>query len=136
MFRRLAICCVVRDEDRRARILFVGCFGQRNLRRRRLSRRLPHADCRVETDNGIEGWDEATQGRPGNTYETLEIMEIMVRNYFAPALVSLDLEQTGSAMNQLHAIRFGHPITKEGVEIALFDSRAKNFQLPLYRLLG
>ena len=25
---------------------------------------------RVETDNGIEGWGEATQGRPGNTYET------------------------------------------------------------------
>ena len=32
---------------------------------------------RVETENGIEGWGEATQGRPGNTYETLETMEIM-----------------------------------------------------------
>ena len=27
---------------------------------------------RVETETGIEGWGEATQGRPGNTYETLE----------------------------------------------------------------
>ena len=25
---------------------------------------------RVEAENGIEGWGEATQGRPGNTYET------------------------------------------------------------------
>ena len=30
---------------------------------------------RVETENGIEGWGEATQGRPGNTYETLETMD-------------------------------------------------------------
>ncbi len=91
---------------------------------------------RVETDNGIEGWGEATQGRPGNTYETLETMEIMVRNYFAPALVGLDLEQTGSVIDKLHAIRVGHPIAKAGVEIALFYALAKNFQVPLYRLLG
>ena len=45
---------------------------------------------RVETDNGIEGWGEATQGRPGNTYETLETMEIMVRKYFGPALIGMD----------------------------------------------
>ncbi len=32
---------------------------------------------RVEMENGIEGWGEGTQGRPGNTYETLETMEIM-----------------------------------------------------------
>src|SRR5687768_10370162 len=42
---------------------------------------------RVETENGIEGWGEATQGRPGNTYETLETMEIMAQKYFAPALI-------------------------------------------------
>ncbi len=46
---------------------------------------------RVETENGIEGWGEATQGRPGNTYETLETMEIMAQKYFAPALIGMDL---------------------------------------------
>lgn len=91
---------------------------------------------RVETDSGIEGWGEATQGRPGNTYETLETMDVMVRKYFAPALVGLDLEQTGSVMNKLHAIRFGHPITKAGLEIALYDALAKFYKVPLYRLLG
>lgn len=91
---------------------------------------------RVETDNGIEGWGEATQGRPGNTYETLETMAIMVRRYFAPALVGLDLEATGSVLNQLHAVRHGHPITKAGLEIALYDALAKFYKLPLYRLLG
>lgn len=91
---------------------------------------------RVETDNGIEGWGEATQGRPGNTYETLETMDIMVRKYFAPVLVGMDLEETGSVINKLHAIRFGHPITKAGIEIALYDALAKFYNVPVYRLLG
>jgi len=91
---------------------------------------------RVETDNGIEGWGEATQGRPGNTYETLETMAIMVRQYFAPALIGMDLEETGAVINKLQAVRYGHPITKAGLEIALYDALAKFYKLPLYRLLG
>jgi len=77
---------------------------------------------RMETDNGIEGWGEATQGRPGNTYETLETMEIMIRRYFGPALVGMDLEETGSVLQTLHQIRSGYPLTKAAVETALFDA--------------
>lgn len=91
---------------------------------------------RVETDNGIEGWGEATQGRPGNTYETMETMDVMVRRYFAPALIGLDLEDTGMVMEKLHGVRSGHPIAKAGVEIALYDTLGKFYRLPLYRLLG
>ena len=91
---------------------------------------------RVETDNGIEGWGEATQGRPGNTYETLETMQIMVRRYFAPALLGTDLEETGAVINKLQGVRYGHPITKAGLEIAIYDALAKFYNLPLYRLLG
>lgn len=91
---------------------------------------------RVVTDNGIEGWGEATQGRPGNTYETLETMEIMVRKYFAPGLIGLDLDATGGVISKLQSIRYGHPIAKAGIEIALYDALAKSYKLPLYRLLG
>jgi muconate cycloisomerase len=91
---------------------------------------------RVETENGIEGWGEATQGRPGNTYETLETMEILVRNYFAPALIGLDLEETGSVLQRLHRVRSGHPLTKAAVETALLDVVGKSYKVPLYRLLG
>lgn len=91
---------------------------------------------RVETDRGIEGWGEATQGRPGNTYETLETMDIMVRNYFAPALIGMDLEETGLVITKLHGLRYGHPITKAALEIALYDALAKLYNVPLYRLLG
>ncbi len=91
---------------------------------------------RVETENGIEGWGEATQGRPGNTYETLETMAIMADKYFAPALIGMDLEQTGSVVSALHRVRYGHPITKAAMEIALFDALGKLYSLPLCRLLG
>ena len=91
---------------------------------------------RVETDNGIQGWGEATQGRPGNTYETLETMDIMVRKYFAPALIGSDLEMTGAVVAKLHGTRRGHPITKAGVETAIYDAVAKFCGVPLYRLLG
>src|SRR5262249_33654916 len=91
---------------------------------------------RVETEDGIEGWGEATQGRPGNTYETLETMEIMVRRYFGPALIGMDLEGTGSVLQTLHQIRSGHPLTKAALEIALFDALGKWYRVPLYRFLG
>ncbi len=69
---------------------------------------------------GFDGWGEATQGRPGNTYETLETMDIMVRNYFAPVLVGLDLEDTGTVIAKYHAARYGHPIAKSGGEMTGF----------------
>jgi muconate cycloisomerase len=91
---------------------------------------------RVETADGLEGWGEATQGRPGNTYETLETMEIMVRNYFAPALVGGDLEETGALLERLHQVRSGHPLAKAALETALYDALGKWYKVPLYRLLG
>ncbi|MGH7854153.1 MAG: mandelate racemase/muconate lactonizing enzyme family protein [Candidatus Binatia bacterium] len=91
---------------------------------------------RVVTENGIEGWGEATQGRPGNTYETLETMEIMAQKYFAPALIGMDLEETGSVLSALHRVRYGHPITKAAIEIALFDALGRLYRLPLCRLFG
>jgi muconate cycloisomerase len=91
---------------------------------------------RVEIENGVEGWGEATQGRPGNTYETLETMEIMARKYFAPALIGMDLEDTGAVISTLHGVRYGHPITKAAMEIALFDAVGKLFKVPLCRFFG
>ncbi len=91
---------------------------------------------RVETGDGIEGWGEATQGRPGNTYETLETMEIMVQKYFGPALVGMDLEDTGAVLEKLHSTRYGHPLTKAAVETAIYDALGKRYQAPLYRFFG
>lgn len=91
---------------------------------------------RLEAENDVEGWGEATQGRPGNTYETLETMEIMVRRYFAPALVGMDLADTGGVLQRLHHVRLGHPLTKAAVETAIFDALGKHFGVPAYRFFG
>jgi len=91
---------------------------------------------RVEAGDGIEGWGEATQGRPGNTYETLETMEIMVQKYFGPALVGMDLDDTGAVLATLHRTRYGHPLTKAAVETAVYDALGKHYQAPLYRFFG
>lgn len=91
---------------------------------------------RVEAENGIEGWGEATQGRPGNTYETLETMQIMAQKYFAPALTGMDLGDTGAVVSKLHGVRYGHPITKAAIETALLDTLGKIYHVPLCRFFG
>jgi muconate cycloisomerase len=91
---------------------------------------------RVEAEGGIEGWGEATQGRPGNTYETLETMTVMVRNYFAPALNGMDLEEIGAVVQSLQQIRYGNPLSKAAVETALYDALARYYRIPLCFMLG
>lgn len=91
---------------------------------------------RLEAEGGVEGWGEATQGRPGNTYETLETMEIMVRKYFAPALLGMELGDTGSVLRRLHQVRFGHPLTKAAMETALFDALGRHFGIPVCRFFA
>src|SRR5262245_1228456 len=98
-------------------------------------------DCRslivcVRMENGVEGWGEGTQGRPGNTYETLETMEIMTQKYFAPALVGMNLEESGAVLQALHRVRSGHPITKAAIETALFDALGKIYRIPLCSFFG
>jgi L-alanine-DL-glutamate epimerase-like enolase superfamily enzyme len=60
----------------------------------------------------------------------------MVRKYFEPALIGMDLEETGLVLQTLHQIRYGHPLTKAALETALFDALGKLYRVPLYRLLG
>ena len=64
---------------------------------------------RVETDNGIEGWGEATQGRPGNTYETLGNHGDHGAALFRAGADRYGLEETGAVINQLHdSLRSSH----------------------------
>jgi L-alanine-DL-glutamate epimerase-like enolase superfamily enzyme len=64
---------------------------------------------RVQTENGIEGWGEGTQGRPGNTYETLETMEIMTQKYFAPALIGMILKKPAPCSTNFRACAMATP---------------------------
>ena len=48
----------------------------------------------------------------------------------------MDLEITGAVVARLQRVRYGHPITKAGIETAIYDAVAKSCGVPLYRLLG
>ncbi len=63
-------------------------------------------------------------------------MEIMVQKYFGPALVGMDLDNTGAVLETLHCTRSGHPLTKAAVETAVYDALGKRYQVPLYRFFG
>jgi muconate cycloisomerase len=63
-------------------------------------------------------------------------MELMAQKYFAPALIGMNLAEPGTIIRKLHGVRYGHPITKAAIEIALFDALAKSYRLPLCSLLG
>ena len=91
---------------------------------------------RLEAEDGIEGWGEATQGRPANTYETLETMDIMVRRYFAPAITGMELEDNAAVVQKLRGVRYGHPSAKAAIETAVLDALGKLHRVPLCRLLG
>jgi len=59
-----------------------------------------------------------------------------VRSYFAPALIGMNLEETGAVLGKLRAARSGHPMAKAALETALYDALARFYHVPLYRLLG
>ena len=92
---------------------------------------------RVETENGIEGWGEATQGRPGNTYETLETMEIMAQKYFAPALIGMDLgrNRAGRQQTSRSSLRPSDHQSRHR-NSALRRCWEKLYRLPLCRFFG
>ena len=64
------------------------------------------------------------------------ILGTMAQKYFAPALLGLDLEETGVVISKLHSVRYGHPITKAAIEIAIFDALGKAYRVPLCRFFG
>jgi len=63
-------------------------------------------------------------------------MQLRKPKYFAPALMGMDLEETGAVLNKLQRVRHGHPITKAAIETALFDALGKKFKVPVCRFFG
>lgn len=60
----------------------------------------------------------------------------MVRRDSAPALIGLDLDETGAMINKLPDMRYRHPVTEAKVEIVFYHALARFYQLALFRLQG
>lgn len=97
---------------------------------------------RVETDDGLVGWGEATPlpdwggsaGRRGG--ETQATVVAIVRDVLAPLLVGRDPTAVTAARAVMDRAVIGHSYAKCAVDIALHDVWGKSVGLPVYRLLG
>lgn len=97
---------------------------------------------RLRTDDGAEGWGEATAlpqwgGMGGRYYgETVQSVTHVVHDLLARAVLGADPNTPRALMDRLDTIIIGHPYAKAMVESALQDIRGKLCGQPLYNLLG
>jgi muconate cycloisomerase len=100
----------------------------------------PHAISRyvivkIETDEGITGWGEATVVSLWSG-ETQGGATALMRDYFAPLLIGRDPADIESLAAAMDAAALENHFTKAAVEMALFDLSGKAQNKPVYELLG
>jgi muconate cycloisomerase len=101
-----------------------------------------HAIVRVDTDEGISGWGEAsaiaTWGGPHMRYygETPETVRHIVHDYLIPALIDTDPRDIALAHARMDKVVKGHPYAKAAVDVACYDIAGKAAGVPVSTLLG
>ncbi len=92
---------------------------------------------RILTQEGLEGIGEVTlPGGPWWTGDTILGARYIIEHYFIPRLIGKDPFRIHYLMEQLDRVAYNNNPAKAGVEMALFDLKAKALQVPLYELLG
>ncbi|NWF68200.1 MAG: o-succinylbenzoate synthase [Chloroflexi bacterium] len=80
----------------------------------------------VETSEGVIGWGESSlEIRPGYSYETMGSGLHILREFLVPALLGQTISDP-TAVPTLLAETRGHPLTKAGLEAAVWDAWAKS----------
>lgn len=82
---------------------------------------LEHVLVFVRTDTGVTGVAEAP-ARPTIYGETPESIEVIIREYLAPALLGLELDDTESMQQALGMVANNHT-AKGALDMALFEAR-------------
>ncbi len=97
-----------------------------------VTRRRRAVIVRVEED-GFVGWGEAPADyKPIYSYETAETAFYIIREFLAEHAISS--EGPEDFLERVNFVR-GHQMAKAGVEMALWDLKAKKNGMPLWRLL-
>jgi muconate cycloisomerase len=92
---------------------------------------------RIECDDGIVGWGEATTiGGLSYGEESPESIKTNIDTYFAPLLAGMDASQVAKAMAKLRKTIQGNRFAKCAIETALLDAQARRLNVPLSELLG
>jgi o-succinylbenzoate synthase len=77
------------------------------------------------TDDGIVGWGESpTEINPGYSYETNGTAMHILREFLVPALLGKTIQDATEVPGLLSEVR-GHPLSKHGIESAVWDALAK-----------
>jgi L-alanine-DL-glutamate epimerase-like enolase superfamily enzyme len=95
----------------------------------------PFLVLRVHTDEGITGLGEVSC-TPVWSGEDSTTASHIINSFLEPALVGEDPRDIERLTHKMRRAVAGHPFTKSGLEIALWDILGKAAGLPIYRLLG
>lgn len=95
---------------------------------------------KITADDGTVGWGQSLPV-PKWSYETPETTLIVLRKYFAPALIGrdpLDIEGAQAALNRALApsLTIGMPISRSGLDVALHDLAGKLLGKSLAEMWG
>ena len=92
---------------------------------------------KVASDDGVIGYGEAHPGRSPGAIVSL------IQNTLAPMLTGLSVHDTNSVWTRVnrmqlssHGLGAGAALALSGIDMALWDLRAKSLGIPLYSLLG
>ncbi|MEA3490544.1 MAG: dipeptide epimerase [Campylobacterota bacterium] len=88
----------------------------------------------IHTDSETKGYGEGAP-TPVITGETMGTMQAVI-DYLSPFIVGREIEDFDSLIDIVEYRILKNTTAKSALEIALYDLKAKNQNLPLYRMLG
>ncbi len=95
----------------------------------------PFVILRVHTDEGLTGLGEVSCTPVWSGEDSTTAVHI-IRDFLEPAIVGEDARDVERLTSKMRRAVAGHPFTKSGVEIALWDILGKSCGLSVSRLLG
>lgn len=100
-----------------------------------LRERSSNSIVKIETDDGIQGFGEATFA-PFFAGETQDSVKGVVEKFLAPALRGKDPTNILELVDEMSRTIADNPFAKAAVEMALWDIKGKGLGVPVYSLLG
>jgi L-alanine-DL-glutamate epimerase-like enolase superfamily enzyme len=95
----------------------------------------PFLILKVHTDEGLIGIGEVSATPVWSGEDSVTAAHV-ISNFLEPALTGEDARDIERLTMKMRRAVAGHPFTKSGLEIALWDILGKAAGLPVYRLLG
>jgi muconate cycloisomerase len=95
----------------------------------------PFVILRVHTDEGLIGLGEVSCTPVWSGEDAVTAVHV-IHDFLEPALIGEDARDVERLTAKMRRAVAGHPFTKSGIELALWDILGKSCGLPVFRLLG